>query len=219
VIREESTRACIVAEILVRWEISLMENWPIASLTPFRIALRTMLWICSWRPISVKIDGASAGLICQRSPASTVIPICSLDRAAISSTWSPGLGILLLAGGVDLHVGPRLDEPDAGEQWGLGHGSEGVLHADFTGIDHPDHRADEDDGGQHHEAVRHHPQDIARRPRLPGIGLEPGGGGHHQEGCDQQYDAHHETAHRNLGFGGGRQYTGATGPATSNGVL
>src|SRR2546427_542721 len=56
--------------------------------TPLRMAFRTAPRICSSSPISVKILGDCWGSICHRIETSTVVPICSLDSAAICSIWS-----------------------------------------------------------------------------------------------------------------------------------
>ncbi len=90
--RALSTSACIAVAISVRLEMSLIEKRTMPSRAPLRMALSTIEWICSSVPISVKIRGASCGLICHRRPASIVIPICSLESASIGSASSPAWG-------------------------------------------------------------------------------------------------------------------------------
>ena len=89
VVSAESTSDSMVLAMSVRLLMSLIEYCTIPSRTPLRMALRTALWICASLPISVKMRGDCCGSICQRNPTSTVIPICSLESAAISSTCSP----------------------------------------------------------------------------------------------------------------------------------
>ena len=184
--------------------MSLIEYCTIPSRTPLRIAFSTTFWICSWPPSSRKMLGACIGSICQRTATSTCMPICSLESALICSAWSLRSGELLLAGGEPLDVGPRRDEPHAGQERLGVHLAERMAHTHLPGVDHDNARG---------ETRMNAPMTVrsstgaVRRSRAAGRGglpWQPGGGGKHQERGDEDDAAQHERTHD---FSRGRCWT------------